>query len=93
MGRNAVDPVRRLTLALLLASVAALRVSVDDAPADDAPADYAPAADARTVTAPSPLPSEAPWRLDKAMVYEERRCSERVLTRASAPLFQFAQGP
>ena len=93
MGRNAVDPVRRLTLALLLASVAALRVSVDDAPADDAPADHAPADDARIVTAPSPSPSEVPWRIGTAMVYDERRCSERALTRAVASLLELAQGP
>ena len=62
------DPVRRLTLALLLASVAALGASIDDAPHVD-----------REVVPPQRSPSVVPLRLDAAMVYDERRCRERAL--------------
>ena len=68
MGRSAVDPVRRLTLALLLASVAALRASVVDVPGDE---------DRAATVRPS---SVVPLRLGVAMVYDERRCSEPGLT-------------
>jgi hypothetical protein len=69
MGRSAVDPVRRLTLALLLASVAALGASVDDAPDDDA----------RTSASPSRSRNVVPLRSGAATTYDERRCSERGL--------------
>ena len=69
MGRSAVDPVRRLTLALLLASVAALRASVVDVAGDD-----------RAATTGSRSPSVVPLRLGIAMVYDQRRCREAGLT-------------
>ena len=68
MGRSSVDPVRRLTLALLLASVAALRASVVDVPGDE---------DRAATVRPS---SVVPLRLGVAMVYDERRCREPRLT-------------
>lgn len=68
MGRSAVDPIRRLTLALLLASVAALRASVVDVPGDG---------DRAATGRP---PSVVPLRLGVAMAYDARRCSEPALT-------------
>ena len=70
MGRRAVDPVRRLTLALLLASVAALRASVVDVAGGDD----------RAATTGSRSPSVVPLRLGIAMVYDQRRCREAGLT-------------
>ena len=70
MGRSAVDPVRRLTLALLLASVAALRASVVEVPGDED----------RAATMRSRSPSVVPLRLGVEMAYDERRCSEPGLT-------------
>jgi hypothetical protein len=88
MGRNAVDPVRRLTLALLLASVAALGASVGEGPLDeDRPEEH------RIVTAPSPPPGETPWRLGSATVYDERRCTERALERPHVTLVELVRRP
>ena len=67
MGRYAVDPVRRLTLALLLATVAALGMSNDEA-LDEGE---------RVVKAPVALPAASPWRLAPATVFDHRRCTER----------------
>ena len=88
MGRNALDPVRRLTLALLLASVAALGASVDDMPIDDAPSD-----DERIVAAAPRAPSEVAWRIGTAMAYDERRCTERTLTRPPVMLVELERRP
>lgn len=83
MGRNAVDPVRRLTLALLLASVAALGASVGDAPYDDG----------RVVTTPPRSSSDRPWRVGSAMVYDERRCSEHGLAATPVSLVELVRRP
>ena len=88
MGRNTLDPVRRLTLALLLASVAALGASVDDMPIDEAPVD-----DERIVAAAPRVPSELAWRIGAAMAYDERRCTERTLTGAPVLLVELERRP
>jgi hypothetical protein len=88
MGRNAVDPVRRLTLALLLASVAALGASVDDAPIDDVPVDDEPIA-----AAARRAPGEVAWRIGTAMAYDQRRCTERMLTGPPVSLVELVRRP
>lgn len=83
MGRNAVDPVRRLTLALLLASVAALGALVDDAPVDDD----------RDVSTPSLAAREAPRQLGTATIFDERRCTERGLASTAVSLVGLVRRP
>ena len=77
------DPVRRLTLALLLASVAALGALSRDEPVDDE----------RVVAAPPPAPSDVRRRLVTAAVYEERRCTEQVFAATPVSLAGLARRP
>ena len=84
MGRNAVDAVRRLTLALLLAAVAALGASVDDVPVDDVHVEAA--------AVPRPLRA-APRHIGTTMTYGERRCSERALTGTPVSLVDLVRHP
>ena len=88
MGRNTVDPVRRLTLALLLASVAALGASVDDGPLGEGRPE-----ENRSVAAPSTPPGETPWRLGSATNYDDRRCTERALARTQISLVELVRRP
>ena len=83
MGRHAVDPVRRLTLALLLAAVAALgAASGHDAPVEDEPA-----------VTPAPAPPLAASRVRTTAVYEEWRCTEPALTLTPASLATLVRRP
>lgn len=70
------DPVRRLTLALLLASVAALGASVDDEPIDAE----------RTAHDPAQSAIMPPARLAAHTVYDDLRCTEPGIARATASL-------
>ena len=75
------DPVRRLTLALLLASVAALGASMDDAPVDVE----------RTARTPAPSPILRPARLGAHSVYDELRCTERGVAATPAALVELVR--
>jgi hypothetical protein len=81
-----VDPVRRLTLALLLALVAALGASADDVLDDDRRMTSV----ARTATRAS---REPPARLVTHTVYDERRCTERGLGGTPVSLAELVRRP
>ena len=72
------DSVRRLTLALLLASVAALGASVDDLPIDAE----------RTAHSAEPSPIVRPARFVARSAYEELRCTERGIGDTPAALVE-----
>ena len=81
------DPVRRLTLALLLALVAALGASADDVLDDEGRMVNA----ARTAAR---LTADVPLRLAAPTVYDELRCTERGLVAGTpASLVELVRRP
>jgi hypothetical protein len=81
MGGNEVDSVRRLTLALLLASVAALGASVDDVPAGAE----------RTAHSPAASLMVRPAHVVARNAYDERRCTERDVGGTPAALVELVR--
>jgi len=81
MGGNEVDSVRRLTLALLLASVAALGASVDDVPVGAE----------RVMRSAAPSPVVRPAHVAVRSVYDELRCTERGVGGTPAALVELVR--
>ena len=79
-----------MTLALLLASVAALGASVDDTPLDEGrrEEDHIATAPTRALSEVTPA-----WRLGAATIYDERRCTERALGSTPVSLVELVRRP